>query len=119
MSAEPSQDLQSATRASERARIARTIVSGDQGASLLSFELAAELLKDTLPIAETVNAAGVRNHLHRVAERAEEALGDERGSFIEGCPGQSAALPRSEPPLTVGIDGCYVRHWKTRRRTSK
>jgi hypothetical protein len=38
-------------------------------ASLISFELAAQLLKDTLPVAETVNAAGVRNHLHRVAER--------------------------------------------------
>ena len=71
--------------------------------SLISFELAADLLKDTLPIAETVNAAGVRNHLHRVAERSEAALGDERLSFIEGCPGQWAALPRPEPPLTVGI----------------
>ena len=30
--------------------------------SLISFELAADLLKDTLPIAETVNAAGVHNH---------------------------------------------------------
>jgi hypothetical protein len=47
--------------------------------SLISFELAADLLKDTLPIAETLNAASVRNHLHRVAERAEAALGDERG----------------------------------------
>jgi hypothetical protein len=27
--------------------------------SLISFELAADLLKDTLPVAETVNAAGV------------------------------------------------------------
>ena len=62
--------------------------------SLISFELAADLLKDTLPIAETVNAAGVHNHLHRVAERSEAALGDERVSFIEGCPGQWAALPR-------------------------
>ena len=77
---------------------------------LISFELAADLLKDTLPVAETVNAAGVRNLLHRVAERAEAALGDERVSFIEGCPGQWGALPRPEPPLTVGIDGCYVRH---------
>jgi hypothetical protein len=56
--------------------------------SLISFELAADLLKDTLPIAETVNAAGLRNHLHRIAERAEAALGDERVSFIEGRPGQ-------------------------------
>jgi serine/threonine protein kinase len=84
-------------------------------ASLISFELAADLLKDTLPIAETVNAAGVRNHLHRVAERAEAALGDEKVSFIEGCPWQWAALPRPEPPRTVGIDGCYVRQWEDKK----
>jgi hypothetical protein len=83
--------------------------------SLISFELAADLLKDTLPIAETLNAASVRNHLHRVAERAEAALGDERVSFIEGCPRQWAALPRPEPPLTVGIDGCYVRQWEDKK----
>jgi hypothetical protein len=77
--------------------------------SLISFELAVDLLKDTLPIAETLNAASVRNHLHRVAERAEAALGDERVSFIDGCTRQWAALPRPEPPLTVDIDGCYVR----------
>jgi hypothetical protein len=68
--------------------------------SLISFELTAHLLKDTLPVAETVNAASVRNHLHRVAERAEAALGDERGSFIEGCPREWAALPPPAPPLT-------------------
>ena len=43
-------------------------------ASLISFKLAAQLLKDTLPVAETVNAAGVRNHLHRVAERERKRL---------------------------------------------
>ena len=63
-------------------------------ASLVSFDLAAHLLKDALPVAETVNAAGVRNHLHRVAMRTEAALGEERGSFIEGCPQQWGALPR-------------------------
>ena len=46
-------------------------------ASLISFELAAHLLKDALPVAETVNAASVRNHLHRVAERAEAALAND------------------------------------------
>jgi hypothetical protein len=84
-------------------------------ASLISFELAAHLLKDALPVAETVNAAGVRNHLHRVAERAEAALGEERGSFIEGCPREWAALPPPAPPLTVGIDGGYVRHWEDKK----
>src|SRR5215831_2265744 len=77
--------------------------------------MAAHLLKDALPVAETVNAASVRNHLHRVAERAEAALGEERGSFIEGCPQQWAALPHPPPPLTVGIDGGYVRHWEDKK----
>ena len=84
-------------------------------ASLISFELAAHLLKDTLPVAETVNAAGVRNHLHRVAERAEAALGDEKVSFIEGCPREWAALPHPQPPLTIGVDGCYVRQWEDKK----
>ena len=84
-------------------------------ASLISFELAAHLLKDALPVAETANAAGVRNHLHRVAERAEAALGEERGSFIEGCPREWGALPPPAPPLTVGIDGGYVRDWEEKK----
>ena len=71
-------------------------------ASLISFELAAHLLKDALPVAETVNAASVRNHLHRVAERAEAALGEERGSFIEGCPQQWAVFGDGD----VKLVGC-------------
>jgi hypothetical protein len=84
-------------------------------ASLISFDLAAHLLKDALPVAETVNAASVRNHLHRVAERAKAALGEEQGSFVEGCPREWAALPPPPPPLTVGIDGAYVRDWKDKK----
>ena len=83
--------------------------------SLISFELAAELLKDTLPVAETVNAASVRNHLHRVAERAEATLGNEQVSFIAGCPADWSALPRPPAPLTVGIDGCYLRQWDDKK----
>jgi hypothetical protein len=42
--------------------------------SLISFKMAALLLKDALPVAETVNAASVRNHLHGAARRMEAAL---------------------------------------------
>jgi hypothetical protein len=42
--------------------------------SLISFALATEMLKDTLPVGETINASSVRNHLHRIAERMEAAL---------------------------------------------
>jgi len=84
--------------------------------SLISFELAAELLKDTLPVVETINASSLRNHLHRVAARADAALGDEQMSFVEGCPRDWAALPRPPAPLTVGIDGCYVRGWEDKKK---
>jgi hypothetical protein len=42
-------------------------------------------------------------------------LGDERVSFIEGCPSEWAVLPHPQPPLTVGIDGCYVRQWEDKK----
>ena len=84
--------------------------------SLVPFELATEMLKDTLPVVETINASSVRNHLHRVAERVEAALGDERISFVEGCPQDWAALPRPPAALTVGIDGCYIRDWEDKKK---
>jgi hypothetical protein len=83
--------------------------------SLVSFEVAAQLLEDVLPIATHVHATSLRNHLQRVARRAEAALGDEQFSFIEGCPREWAALPRPPAPLTVGIDGGYVRQWDDKK----
>ena len=41
--------------------------------SLMAFEPAANLLEDTLPIAPTLSANTVRNHLHQVARRACDA----------------------------------------------
>jgi hypothetical protein len=43
-------------------------------ASLIPFELAAHLLKDTLPVAEAVNAAGVRNHWSLILIRYSSAF---------------------------------------------
>jgi hypothetical protein len=42
-------------------------------ASLMSYGLSVELLSDVLPIADEINPTSVRRHLHRVAERIEEA----------------------------------------------
>lgn len=47
-------------------------------ASLVSFGMTIDLLKDVLPIASTASAATVRNHLHKVAEHCEAELGGER-----------------------------------------
>lgn len=84
-------------------------------ASLVSFELAAQLLEDVLPTATHIRATSVRNHLQRVAKRAEAGLGGEQCAFIDGCPREWAALPRPPAPLTVGIDGGYVRQWDDKK----
>jgi hypothetical protein len=39
----------------------------------------------------------------------EEELGEEHVSFIEGCPRDWGELPIPDGPLTVGIDGGYVK----------
>lgn len=78
-------------------------------ASLLSYGISTDLLKDTLPVDEKLNPITLRNHLLRVAQRTEDALGEERSSFIDGCPREWGQLPAPNGPLTVGIDGGYVR----------
>jgi hypothetical protein len=84
-------------------------------ASLVSFDLAAQMFEDVLPIETHIQATSVRNHLQRVAKRAEVGLGAEQCSFIDGCPQEWAALPRPPMPITVGIDGGYVRKWDDKK----
>lgn len=78
-------------------------------ASLVSFGVTVDLLKDVLPIGECLNADTVRRHLGRVATRMESELADERFSFIETSQHVRAQMPIPEGPITVGIDGGYVR----------
>jgi hypothetical protein len=84
-------------------------------ASLVSFDLAAKMFEDVLPIETHIHATSVRNHLQRVAKRAEAGLGQEQFSFIDGCPREWAALPRPPAPIIVGIDGGYVRKWDDKK----
>jgi hypothetical protein len=46
-----------------------------------------------------------------VAQRCENELGEEQWAFVEGCPADWETLPIPDGPLTVGIDGGYVRDW--------
>ncbi|ASM75062.1 MULTISPECIES: ISKra4 family transposase [Roseobacteraceae] len=78
-------------------------------ASLVSFGVTSDLLKDVLPIDVRLNPDTIRRHLGRVATRMEAELADERYSFIETSPHQRAQLPNPEGQITVGIDGGYVR----------
>src|SRR5271157_4518300 len=78
-------------------------------ASLMSYGMTSKLLQDVLPIDETVNTFTIRQHVADVAERLEQEMGDEQSCFVEGCQRSWDELPAPDGPLTIGIDGGYVR----------
>jgi hypothetical protein len=78
-------------------------------ASLIPFAKVADLLKEVLPVAETTNHETVREHLQAVAKRVEEELGEERKPRDFTTLEAIAELPLPDGPMTVGIDGGYVR----------
>jgi hypothetical protein len=78
-------------------------------AALVSYGVTAELLHEVLPIDEALAPRTIREHVFTVAERLEQELGDEQWSFIDSCPAEWSRLPIPNGPLTVGIDGGYVR----------
>lgn len=41
--------------------------------------------------------------------------GEEQFSFIDGCQMEWAALQRPPAPITVGIDGGYVKKWDDKK----
>jgi hypothetical protein len=78
-------------------------------ASLMSYGLTVNLLTEVLPLQNDAHTTGVRRQVHRVAGRVERELGPEHSMFIDGCPREWSRLPRPEGPMTVGLDGGYVR----------
>jgi hypothetical protein len=85
-------------------------------ASLVSYGLTAQALKDFLPVDATLNATTIQNHTLTVAQRCEAELGEEQWAFVEGCPADWSRLPIPDGPLTVGIDGGYVRNWEEKQQ---
>ena len=73
------------------------------------LRMTSKLLQDVLPIDELVNTFTIRQHVAVVAERLQQELGDEQFCFVEGCQRSWDELPSPDGPLTVGIDGGYVR----------
>jgi hypothetical protein len=78
-------------------------------ASLIPNAKVAELLKDVLPIADTLNQETVRSHLHAIANRIEQGLGEESIRLFEGSDQDWEEQPLPDGPMTVGIDGGFVR----------
>ena len=88
----------------------RLLVCSDMSlATLVSYGITAQLLQDVLPIDDTLAPCTIREHVFTVAERLEQQLGEEQWSFIDSCPAEWSRLPIPNGPLTVGIDGGYVR----------
>jgi hypothetical protein len=77
--------------------------------SLLPYEASCDLLHDVLPVDEKLSAVTIRNHLFAIGERIEKELGEELPRLIEGNDEDWAELRLPDGPLTVGLDGGFVR----------
>jgi hypothetical protein len=78
--------------------------------SLIPFAKTSDLLKEVLPVEDCVNPESVRHHLQGVAERLEGELGEERQlNLFDGTDEDWEQLPLPDGPITVGLDGGYVR----------
>jgi hypothetical protein len=75
-------------------------------ASLMSYGLTVDLLEEVLPL--HVGSTSVVRQVQAIAERLEEALGEEQWSMIEGCQATWDRLSIPDGPLTVGLDGGYI-----------
>jgi hypothetical protein len=69
----------------------------------------ANLLHDVLRIDAGLHGKGVRDYVTKTAERLEAELGPEQAAFDVGCQRDIEASPDPGPPVTVGLDGGYVR----------
>ena len=77
-------------------------------ASLIPFAKVADLLQEVLPA--EANHETTRRHVQATAQRMEEELGEERQMLLfdgEQMGPEEQAPP--DGPITVGIDGGYVR----------
>jgi hypothetical protein len=84
-------------------------------ASLVSYGMTTDLLRDVLPIGAAANVSTIRRNLHRVAARREADLGSEQPSGIPGGTTGGQPLPVPQGSIIVGIDGGYVRNWHDKK----
>jgi hypothetical protein len=74
-----------------------------------AFEAVARLLHDVLPIDRKLTGVTVRDQVQRVGRRMEADLGPEEHCYAGGSQAAIAASPEPGRPVTVGLDGGYVR----------
>lgn len=84
-------------------------------ACLIPFEKTANLLKDLLPVSETLSGTTIQNNLYDLVIDQEKEIGEEQFMFDCGSINERRALPRPERTMVVGIDGGYVRDWNEKK----
>lgn len=77
-------------------------------AAVMSFNLAAHLLGEVLPLGRALHGSAVRDQVTAVARRLEGELGPEQSMFAQGCQRDYDQLPRPDLPLAVCLDAGYV-----------
>src|SRR5215510_6015520 len=80
-------------------------------ASLVSYGMSLDALKDFLPLEVTLDVKTVRYDTLKMAKRLEAEVGNEQQCFITGSPSEWDLLPPPEGSFKVGIDRGYVRNW--------
>jgi hypothetical protein len=78
--------------------------------------MTARVLKDFLPLDETLNATTIQNHTLAVAQRCEDDLGEAQDVVANRYPEGEGPLSPSKGPFSVGLDGGYVRDWEQKPR---
>src|SRR3989454_2006408 len=84
--------------------------------SLISYGMTARVLKDFLPVDETLNATTIQNHTLAVAQRCEDEVGEDQDVVADRCSGDEGPLSLPKGPFFVGLDGGYVRDWEQKQR---
>ena len=85
-------------------------------ASLISYGMTARLLKDFLPLDETLNATTIQNHTLAVAQRCEGELEEDQDNMADCRSGHDGPCSLLQEPYSVGLDGGYVRDWEQKQR---
>ncbi len=84
-------------------------------ASLIPFEKTANLLKEVLPVSETLNASTIQNHLKKIVSEQENQLPDEQFIYDSGSISYRESLPRPGRTIIIGMDGGYLRDWNQKK----
>ncbi|MEJ8826888.1 ISKra4 family transposase [Variovorax humicola] len=78
-------------------------------AAHVSFAAVRALLQEVLPVEQGLHEETIRQHVLATAERLEAQLGPEQFAYDGGSQRDIEASPEPGAPITVGLDGGYIR----------